>query len=182
VSDTFCHGAVAFRQSRLTLLTLFLLASGFAAPDEHPVTAELIAEHASIQAGSSTRVGVHFELEEGWHIYAKDPGEAGLPTQITWSVPTGVSVGDLQWPAPQHFIDPGDIKTFGYSGALVLGSLLTYHTGRAAYAEIPIQAQVKWLACKELCIPGAATLSLTLPVSSSPPVPSTHAELFEHTP
>ncbi|MBI3009634.1 MAG: hypothetical protein HYY57_01435, partial [Candidatus Omnitrophica bacterium] len=47
------------------------------ATDVHPVTASLIAEHASIQPGGQTRIGVHFEMEEGWHIYAQDPGDAG---------------------------------------------------------------------------------------------------------
>ena len=38
---------------------------GFAVPQEQPVTVELIAEHASIQPGGTTRVGAHFEIEIG---------------------------------------------------------------------------------------------------------------------
>ena len=98
---------------------------GFAAREGAPVKAELIAEHASLQPGGRTRVGVSFELEEGWHIYAKEPGDAGLPTKITWSGPRGVTFGPLVWPVAQEFNDPGDIKTFGYSGAVVLASDLT---------------------------------------------------------
>ena len=158
--------------------------SPFAASEEQPVAAELIAEHASIQPGGTTRIGVHFEIEEGWHIYAQEPGDAGLPTQITWSVPL-VSVSELHWPPHHEFLDPGDIRTFGYSGTVVLYSTLTYSPPRLrrmwVVREIPVQASVKWLACKEVCIPGSADLELTLPISSGPPVFSTHAQLFEHT-
>lgn len=158
---------------------------GFAPSEEQPVSADLIAEHASIQPGGQTRVGVHFELEEGWHIYAQEPGDAGLPTQISWSVPPLASVSELDWPTPQQFLDPGDIRTFGYSGTVVLSSTLTYRRAgmlaKAVASHIPVRASVKWLACKEVCIPGFAELALALPVSSTPPVFSAHAQLFERT-
>lgn len=158
---------------------------GFATRDDHPVAATLVAEHTAILLGGETRIGVLFELENGWHIYAEEPGDAGLPTQIAWSAPEGgVSFSALHWPTPQRFLDPGDIETFGYEGSVLLASTLE-HTGpwRETPTELSVQAQTKWLTCKEICIPGGAELSLTLPVilPSSPetPIPSTHADLFE---
>ena len=156
--------------------------AAFPAPEgPSAVSAELIAEHASVQPGGSTRIGVHFDLDEGWHIYAKESGDAGLPTKIEWSVPSGVTVGPLEWPAHQEFVDPGDIRTFGYAGTVVLASRLTLKPSNNPPTTIPIHATVKWLACKELCVPGSAELDLSLPVSAEPPALSTHAELFEHT-
>ena len=154
---------------------------GFAAPEAQPVKAELIAEHASLQPGGKTRVGVSFKLEEGWHIYAKEPGDAGLPTKIAWSGPRGVTFGPLVWPAPQQFIDPGDIKTFGYSGAVVLVSQMTVSPKAKAGEPVRVAAKVEWLACKEICLPGSARLELALPVSESRPSLSTYANFFEHT-
>ena len=153
---------------------------GFAVPGEQPVKAELIAEHASVRPGGSTRIGVHFELEEGWHIYYKDPGDAGLPTQIAWSAPFG-SFGPLEWPTPQEFLDPGDVRTSGYEGLLVLTSRYTIPAlwDKSPPNPTPITAIVKWLACREICIPGAADLELMLPISETTPVFSTHAQLFE---
>jgi thiol:disulfide interchange protein DsbD len=144
------------------------------------VQAELIAEHASIQPGGSTRIGVHFDIEEGWHIYADPPGDAGLPTKVVWSAPFG-SIGSLQWPTPHEFLDPGDIRTSGYERLLVLTSRYTIP---AAWREsppnpIPITAKVRWLACRNICIPGSAQLDLSLPISDQPPAFSTHAQLFE---
>ena len=156
------------------------LAEGLPAPKEHPVKAELIAEHASIQPGGTTRVGVHFDIEDGWHIYADKPGDAGLPTTIVWTGSEGASFGPLHYPTPQEFLDPGDIRTFGYTGAVVLFSQLTQTPPANEGTTVRITAKVKWLACKEVCLPGSASLDLSLPASNTPPVLSTHAEFFDH--
>ena len=174
----------------LAAALLIATGSGFAAgQDEHEqeqepqaVMAELIAEHASIQPGGTTRVGVHFEVEEGWHIYAEKPGDAGLPTKIKWSAPFG-TFGPLQWPQSQEFVDPGDIRTFGYTGALVLASSYTIPSvwKESPPNPLPISADVSWLVCHDVCIPGKAHLELALPISNDPPAHSAHAEFFEQT-
>lgn len=155
---------------------------GLVPPGAQHVNAELVAEHASVQPGGRTRVGVRFKIEEGWHIYAQDPGDAGLPTTVSWSAPQGATVEPLRWPKPRQFLDPGDIRTFGYTGTVLLSSQLAWASGNAAGASIPIQARVEWLACKEVCVPGSAQLELMLPISASAPGPSTSAHLFEKTP
>ena len=152
---------------------------GFAKPDVQPVKVELISEHASLQPGGMTHLGVHFELESGWHIYAQDPGDAGLPTTVAWSAPAEVSIGPLRWPPAQEFLDPGDIHTFGFSGMLVLTSPVTVAAHAAHGSTILIQADVSWMACKELCIPDNTRLELSLPVLEQPPALSTHAEFFD---
>ena len=148
-------------------------------PRYHPVAAELITEHASIQPGGQTRIGVHFDLEPDWHIYAEDPGDAGLPTTLEWSGPQGASFGPLHWPTPQQFVDPGDIKTRGYTGSLVLSSTLKVNGQALLDHTLPIRARVTWLACREVCVPGKADLNLALPVSTARPAPSPHAEFFD---
>ncbi len=155
--------------------------AGFAEPKLSLVTAELIAEHASVQPGGRTRIGVHFDIEEGWHIYAEDPGDAGLPTKVAWSIPQGVTISPLRWPLPEKLVDPGDIHTNGYMGSVVLLSTLKLTPSKLLPQAVPIGAHVEWLACKNICIPGKADLKLTLPVSPKPPAFSTHAQLFEHT-
>ena len=152
----------------------------FAQPEAQLVTAALITEHASIQPGGSTRVGIHFDIEPGWHIYADPPGDAGMATTIQWAEFPGLHVGPIQWPTPEEFVDPGDIRTRGYSGATVLAQQITLIT-RETPVVLPLQATVKWLACRDVCIPGSAQLELALPVSGRPPVASAHAELFDHT-
>jgi thiol:disulfide interchange protein DsbD len=177
--------------------------AGFAAATEQPVRVELIAEHAAIRPGGRTRVGVLFDMEDGWHIYWKRPGDAGLATSVTWSSAPEVSFGALHWPPPKEFTDPGEIRTVGYDGLVVLSSHVRHHLGRqeaaardprdaelreasaaktarAGLDALPIRADVEWLACRELCILGSATLTLRLPVSTQEPAFSAHAQLFEH--
>ena len=156
---------------------------GFATLQGHPVKVELFTEHASIQPGGRTRVGVYFDIQQGWHIYAEDPGDAGLPTKVTWKAPAAVSFGSLNWPKAQQFLDPGNIKTFGYTDTLMLYSSITYvplFNLDQKYPDLQISANIEWLACKEVCLPGSVDVSLSLPVSATPPAPSQHADLFSH--
>ena len=37
-----------------------------------------------------------------WHTYWKNPGDAGLATQLTWTSPEGVKVGETLWPRPER--------------------------------------------------------------------------------
>lgn len=154
--------------------------AGFAAPKEQPVSAELVTEHASIPPGGKTRVGVLFKIQEGWHIYYKDPGDAGLATAIAWAPFPGAIFGELQWPEPSHFTDSGNIHTNGYAKQVVLSNQLTLVT-RETPDAVSLHAKVKWLACHEICLPGSAELDASLPVNSSAQTPSPYARFFPST-
>ena len=152
---------------------------GFATPEIMPVKTQMILKHASLKPGSETKIGVLFELEAGWHIYAEKPGDAGLPTTIVWNMPAGVTAGALEWPKPQEFLDPGDIKTFGYSGTTFLMSSLSTSSALAKEKPATLQAHVEWLACKDICLPGSTDLEMAVPVSQDEPLFSTHEEFFD---
>lgn len=136
---------------------------GFAVPKEQPVKASLVAKPQRIAEGSA-QVGVYFEMKEGWHIYAKEPGDAGMPTQIDWASIPGVHFSELIWPPAETFTDPGNITTHGYKNSVLLASQLTY-VARESLPELPVSAKVRWLACKEICIPGEASLTMNLEVT-----------------
>lgn len=155
---------------------------GFAVPKHQPVKAEIITQHKWFNPNTATRIGIHFDLEEGWHIYAQDPGDAGMPTQVSWQSGGPVIFGALAWPEPEHFVDAGGIKTNGYSGSVVLSSALSINDKVIvdwAAGEVGINAKVKWLACKEICLPGEADLKIQLPVKFEEAPYSANAELFE---
>ena len=141
-----------------------------------PVSAALIMEDRSIQPDGNTRAGVRFAINDGWHIYAEKPGEAGLPTTVTWTVPQHVKMEPVQYPLAQQLLDPGDLKTFGYVHQAILWSRLN---AQGASGAIPIHATAHWLACRDICIPGQAELDASLPVSNEPPQPSSDAQRFE---
>src|ERR1700722_15895266 len=80
---------------------------------EH-VRAELLANTSGVQAGKPFWLGVRLTIDPGWHVYWKNPGDAGLPTRVTFTLPNGFSAGPLRFPTPHRFDQPGNIVAFGY--------------------------------------------------------------------
>jgi DsbC/DsbD-like thiol-disulfide interchange protein len=101
-------------------------------------------------------LGVHFDIKPGWHIYWKNPGGAGLSTEIDWRLPEGVEAGDLQWPLPIGFTQSGDIPGYGYEESVVLAARV--HSESAVRGDAVVGASVSWLACKDVCVLGSAEL------------------------
>ncbi len=148
------------------VLGLFFSCRAFAAASgtssTEPVKATLISEEKAVQPGKPFWVGVLLEIQEGWDTYWINPGEAGLPTKILWQLPDGYQAGPVHWPAPEEF-SAQDLKAFGYTHSVLLMSEIT-PPSVGSLKEVPIGAEVSWLACKDACVPGEAKLSLKLPV------------------
>lgn len=156
----------------LLLTTVFLAPLGglTAAPvrTEH-VEAELVAEVTTIQPGRPFRVGVRLAMDDHWHVYWRNPGDAGLPTDISWDLPEGFKAGDIQWPYPGRFMVE-DVANFGYEGEVLLLVEITPPDGLSPGTEITLAAEVSWLVCMEACIPGDARVEHVVTVQAGNPV------------
>ena len=120
----------------------------------------LISDYNPSQPDKAFRVGVLFRMQPDWHIYWRYPGEFGLPTRVTFKLPQGFKVGELQWPVPEKFMQSGDQVGFGYSKEVVLFASVQPSTPKPLEAK-DIQAEVKWLNCSpKLCVPDSAELVL----------------------
>ncbi|MES2201369.1 MAG: protein-disulfide reductase DsbD domain-containing protein, partial [candidate division FCPU426 bacterium] len=157
------------------IFALLLAFASFAEAAPQPVKASLVAEKTGFTPGSSITVGLRLKLQSHWHSYWRDPG-TGLATEATWTLPAGVSAGPIQWPKPKTFKEPGGLVGYGYEGDNLL--LVTLHIP-ASYTQktLPLKAALTWLACREVCIPGSADVSLTLK-NQAAPGPSAEAPLF----
>ena len=133
-------------------------------------TLELVAESPWIPVGHDFHLALHFQLEKGWHIYWVNPGDSGEPPRVIWHLPAGLAAGATEWPTP-HRLGHDTVVDFGYEDSVTL--LVPIHADASLSAHAPAQlaAEVKLLICREMCIPGKAQLSLTLPVKSQPPAP-----------
>lgn len=154
------------------LLALFFPFLAHAAED--PVQVEVIADVAEISPGDSFRAGVKITVADGWHIYGKEPGLTGLPTKVAWDLPDGMTAGPVQYPATKPFTflgEPGQ----GYKGTVVLWS--TIETDENLGESLTLDATASWLVCREVCMPGEKTGSLTIPVGDATE-PSEEAALF----
>jgi DsbC/DsbD-like thiol-disulfide interchange protein len=155
----------------LALLLLAATARAEGTPIPHGAL-ELIADKQWLPLGSTIDVGLHFQLEKGWHIYWVNPGDSGEPPRVDWQLPSGVTVGatesgGIEWPTPQRFQTSSSIVDYGYVDAVLLIVPLHVDASLAAQATAHIGADVRLLICShEMCIPGKAQLSLTLPIKS----------------
>jgi len=133
-----------------------------AAPISHG-TLDLIAEDSSIAPGHAITLGLHFKLEHGWHIYWVNPGDSGEPPIVTWQLPEGITAGVIEWPTPQK-LGTSTIVDYGYEGDVLLLVPARAAANVATAKPAQLGAAVRFLICREMCIPGKAQLSLTLPV------------------
>jgi DsbC/DsbD-like thiol-disulfide interchange protein len=139
---------------------------------------ELVAERQWIAAGHPFNVALQFELEKGWHVYWVNPGDSGEPPRVTWDLPAGITAGDIEWPAPRR-LGTASIVDYGYEDAVMLIVPMSADANLAAQGPAQIAAEVKVLVCREMCIPGKAQVSLTLPVKpQTSPLNAKSADLF----
>ena len=174
-----CESSRRFSAASGFLIAL-LVCAGSAQASGAPIphgTVELISENQSIAIGHPFYLGLHFQLEKGWHIYWVNPGDSGEPPRVTWQLPTGLSAVS-EWPAPRR-IGTSSVVDFGYQDAVTLIVPVHAETSLAAQPLARLRAEIKVLVCREMCIPGKTQLSLTLPIKSSPPSPDVRTrELF----
>ena len=129
------------------------------------VQAKLLADVTAVVPGKPFTVGLLLHMVPNWHTYWKFPGDAGIPTEIKWKLPADWKVGEIQWPIPLKITEPGDIQIFGYHDEVLL---LQEVTPPASLKDSTVQlaAEVSWLVCEKICIPGSANLKLDLPVAA----------------
>ena len=79
--------------------------------------------YPSLIAGTATpgkpfTLGIRLKLEPGWHTYWKNPGDAGLPLEVTIVDAPDIVAGPLRFPTP-HKITSGDVATYGYEEEVI---------------------------------------------------------------
>ena len=150
------------------LFVAALLAAPLAAQslsDQPHTTAELIAQSRTPAPGKPLTIGIALTPKAGWHTYWLNPGDAGAPTRVDWTLPAGTPTPpDLAYPVPQTLVVSG-LMNHVYEQQNVLLTSVTPPAGLAPGQPFPIKVQVDWLVCShEQCVPEAATLSLDLTV------------------
>ncbi|MGU3536239.1 protein-disulfide reductase DsbD family protein [Methylobacterium sp. A54F] len=162
----------------IRLLALLLaLAAGVtaAAAQKAPpdlVRASLVAEPASVRAGTPFTVGIRMAMKRGWHVYWRNPGDSGLPPEVTWTLPAGFSAAPIQWPTPER-IPVATLMNYGYEGTVTLLVTMTPPPSLDPAEPVRLAGRLSYLVCEEICIPGSADIALSLPVGDAAPNPET---------
>lgn len=124
-----------------------------------PVEIRLVSAVAGAGDLEELRLGLQFLMQPGWKIYWRSPGTAGFPPEADWSESANLSTVDMAWPAPSRFMIFG-LESLGYKDEVVLP--LTVRPQNPGQA-VSLRAEVNYLTCKELCVPGNAVLALDIP-------------------
>ena len=104
-------------------------------------------------------VSLEIKLPLKSHIYYKDPGKNGYPTQIEWSLPKGVELLNERWQKPQEFKD----GSIGYEDSFRIDAeIICIDT---SLTTLPIKANIDYLVCNYYgCIPENSTLEALIDV------------------
>lgn len=155
------------RRAALSALYIMSLVSGGYAHAQATESAaqnhaqiRIFPEVNQISAGQTLEIGINQTLDEGWHTYWINPGDSGTPLEISWTLPEGFSVDEIEWPTP-HKVPFGPLMNYGYEKQATLLQTLrapqTLPTG-----PITLKADVTVLACKDICIPETSSHEVIL--------------------
>jgi DsbC/DsbD-like thiol-disulfide interchange protein len=159
------------------LSALFALIGFCSAGLAGPAQVETMADVSSVAAGQPFTVGFKFTIEPGWHIYWKNPGDSGLPTEVKLKLPEGFTASELMFPVPTRLALPGDILNYAYENQVMLMMKITPPKDLAAGSSVKISGKVTWLVCKDDCTPGSANVELELRVADT--AAAANADLFK---
>ena len=80
--------------------------------------ARLITATDHIGAQDTLNAGLEVKLKEGWKIYWRSPGDAGLPPELDFSSSSAVKSHHIDFPAPYRFSILG-FDSYGYKDHVI---------------------------------------------------------------
>jgi len=165
---------------RIFLLACFTALLFVAPLPAQPVSAkharvELLSQPSAVASGQYLDLGVHFTLEQGWHIYWINPGDSGQPPAFQWQLPPGFTAGEIEWPLPRKLQSSPTLADYGYSDDVLLIIPVRVPADKSQARRLDLGVHAKWLICREVCIPDHAELKLNVPEGRAGTNPQTAA-------
>jgi thiol:disulfide interchange protein DsbD len=133
----------------------------------------LLSERAAIVPGDQFQTALKLVLQDGWHVYWKNPGDSGEAPAIRWKTPDGQDVtdtifGEFSWPTPEYEQVSPELANYVYKKQVTLPFQIKAPSTLKVGDRMQLQAQVLVLICSDICIPERYTLSFALPVEAAP--------------
>ncbi|MBA3666532.1 MAG: thioredoxin family protein [Sphingomonas sp.] len=139
-------------------------------PRGNAIRPELVAEGPA-HPGGEVEIAILMHTSPGWHGYWLNPGDAGLPMTIQWTLPRGASVGPLRYPVPSKLLVAGIVNYVYERDHAILTRL---KVPADASDNLPIRAEARWLACTDqVCVPEKGSFALDLSVGVGRPTANT---------
>ncbi|WP_017446508.1 protein-disulfide reductase DsbD family protein [Gayadomonas joobiniege] len=145
------------------------------------ISVSLVSELDALIPHQTNWIAVLLQPEKGWHTYWKNPGDSGEAPKFNWQPNSHLTYGEIEWPLPQA-IKVAHLVNYGYEGDTLLMVPIEFSDTAKAHRpeKLTVALDLSWLVCKEDCIPGWASLALTLPIQTKASA-SEHAKLFANT-
>ncbi|HEX5775530.1 MAG TPA: protein-disulfide reductase DsbD domain-containing protein, partial [Caulobacteraceae bacterium] len=142
--------------------------------DTGHIEVELVAQEAGVVPGGTTYLAVRQKIDDGWHTYWRNAGDAGAATTLAWTLPEGWKAGDIVWPAPTLLLEgkaPNQLAVYAYEGEVLLPVPVQVPADARVGSTAQLTVAASFLVCAEICVPEDAMVSLSLPVIAGPPRP-----------
>ena len=123
---------------------------------------EVWTENVQLNPQQPLDIILKFEMKNGWHILADEPGDIGKPTRVNLDLPEGYALKNVRWSVPKRFESDGIVQ-FGYDNVAFYRATIVPIYRPERQIEIPLE--VSWLSCKEECIPGKFTSMMVFDVT-----------------
>ncbi|WP_045685209.1 protein-disulfide reductase DsbD domain-containing protein [Martelella endophytica] len=107
------------------------------------------------EADGTIRAALQVEPEDGFITYWREPGESGIPPQITISGSDDVALETIAYPVPKR-IDIAGNTDMAYDGPVTFPLTLSSKPGTLPSLEISAFIGL----CKDICIPFQATFDI----------------------
>lgn len=111
-------------------------------------------------AEGHVRAALQIEPGRGWITYWREPGESGIPPQVTPAADGKARIEKIGYPVPK-LITLGTIREIGYDAAISLPLDIMANGD----SKLDVTAFIG--VCKDICIPFQADLSVALPPTGS---------------
>lgn len=125
----------------------------------------LCADMEAVRSGDVVKVGILFQIANGWNIYDNDTLAQGyLPTRVEWKVPDCCRVESVVWQAPVRLSEnEGKMGYFHFCFVVV-----TIRVVEAPPADFEIRAEYEWQMCDEQhCIHRRGNSTIPIKVGAS---------------
>ena len=161
----------------VAIVVVFGCSVASAQVEKNLVQGRMVADAKAVEVGEGFRVAVVLKIKSGWHVYWKNPGDSGAATVVKFKGTAAVEISELRWPVPVKFEQAGGLVGYGYEGEVMLSAAVKTPAGKPVGDSITIEADVEWLCCEKVCVPGEAKFSVTVPVKEKGE--AANAELFD---
>ncbi len=163
-----------------TLAVILLAMAVDSVSAKQKASVKIFADTTAYTPGEPFDIAIQFTIDEPWHIYWKNPGDAGMAPIAKWELPASIEASPFKFPIPKRHVDAADLTTFIHEGKPVLITTISPPANVTRKPEsldggywgsqssITISGELKWLVCDTQCLMEKGSVTLTLPVAKSP--------------